>query len=295
MSASLLLCVGDLNVDLTISLRHDLVIGSDTDGAVQLTGGGSAANVAAWAVAAGTAARFVGPLGNDHLGTYLINEMSSRGVDLVPTQRDRQQTRSVAAIIGPDGNRSLVSDQNNLIALAVDDFDDSWFAGVDWLHLTAYTFIAEQSRPLFAALTAHAQSHRIRFSIDPSAAELLRSNCHHPEVLAAFDGAAVLFPSHDEAEYLTGFSDPLAAAQQLLATAECVAVTCGADGVVVAERGSESFSLPARPTELVNTLGCGDAFAAGFLSGRLEGLSTSACADRGLEIAARATRIAAAR
>ena len=287
--------MGDLNVDLTISLRHELVIGSDTDGDVQLTGGGSAANVAAWATGAGTPARFVGPLGEDHLGDYLINEMTSRGVHLVATKRAGQQTRSVAALIGPDGNRSLVSDQNNLIALEPTDFDAAWFKGVDWLHLTAYTFIAEQSRELFVKLTSHALSNGIGFSIDPSAAELLRSNCDHAQVITAFSDAGVLFPSHDEAEYLTGLSDPVEAAKQLLALADCVAVTCGPDGVVVAQRDQEPFSVSARPTELVNTLGCGDAFVAGFLSARLDGLSTPACADRGLDVAAQATRIVSAR
>ncbi len=48
-----LLCIGDLNVDLAITLRHELANGSDTDGTVEMTGGGSAANVAAWAVSIG--------------------------------------------------------------------------------------------------------------------------------------------------------------------------------------------------------------------------------------------------
>ncbi len=216
MASNVLLCVGDLNVDLTIILRHELVIGSDTDGAVQMSGGGSAANVAAWAADSDTTTRFVGPTGDDALGDYLKGEMAGRGVDVLATRRHGQQTRSVAALIGPDGNRSLVSDQNNLIALEAQDFDSSWFKDVAWLHLTAYTYIVDQSRDLFDRLKAYALANNIPCSVDPSAAELLRSNCVQQDVLDAFSGASVLFPSHDEAEYLTDRSNPKDAATELL-------------------------------------------------------------------------------
>ncbi len=295
MTASILLCVGDLNVDLAVGLRHKLAIGSDTDGEVRLSGGGSAANVAAWASSAGAQCRFVGPLGADHLGDYLVSEMTSFDVELITPRRLGQQTRAVAAIVGPDGNRSLVSDQNNLIALESDDLDPDWFEGVGWLHLTAYTFIAEQSRSLFSELVVHATEQGIPVSIDPSAAELLRSNCELAEVRQAFSGASTLFPSHDEAEYLSGTGDPTSAAEHLLDLADCVVVTCGADGAVVAERGQPTFSAAAHHTNLVNTLGCGDAFAAGFLAGRLTGLSTVDCAGRGLAVAAKAASLPTAR
>jgi sugar/nucleoside kinase (ribokinase family) len=46
----------------------------------------------------------------------------------------------------------------------------------------------------------------------------------------------------------------------------CLAVTCGADGVVLVDaEGSET--VPAFEVEAVDTTGCGDAFSAGFLRG----------------------------
>jgi sugar/nucleoside kinase (ribokinase family) len=290
-----LLCLGDLNVDLAITLRHELANGSDTDGTVKMTGGGSAANVAAWAVAAGVGTRFVGPVGDDDLGDYLIHELESHDVDVQAVIRLGQSTRSVAVIVGPDGNRSLVSDQQNVIALDEDDLDLGWFDDVDWLHLTAYTYIVPRSRALFGRLTEIADFRHIPYSIDPSAAELLRSNCNVADVLDAFSGAAVLFPSHDEAEHLTGLSDPVAAANRLLDVASCVAVTLGADGAYVVNRNGDSLAVPAGTTELVNTLGCGDAFVGGFLSAAMAGADIVACTERAIGSASRATTIASAR
>ena len=58
MTAPLLVCVGDLMVDVAVEAPA-LARGGDVAGAVRLGPGGSAANVAAWAVAAGGRARRV--------------------------------------------------------------------------------------------------------------------------------------------------------------------------------------------------------------------------------------------
>ncbi len=234
-------------------------------------------------------------MGNDNLGEYLIHELESHGVDVQAVIRAGQSTRTVAVIVGPDGDRSLVSDQRNVIALDEGDIDPSWFDDVDWLHLTAYTYIARKSRPLFGRLTEIADTREIPYSIDPSAAELLRSNCNVAEVWQAFSGAAVLFPSHDEAEHLTGLSDPVAAAHRLLDVAQCVAVTLGAEGAYVVNRDGDSVVVPAGTTELVNTLGCGDAFVGGFLSGAITGADIATCAQRAIGSASHATTITSAR
>ena len=86
---------------------------------------------------------------------------------------------------------------------------------------------------------------------------------HREEVATAFEGASILFPSEDEAGWLAGVDDPTAAAERLLDLSETVVVTCGADGAVIARQGVPTFHIPAAPTDLVNTLGCGDAFAGG--------------------------------
>jgi sugar/nucleoside kinase (ribokinase family) len=201
----------------------------------------------------------------------------------------------VAAIVGPDGDRSLVTDIHDDVTLRATDYTPRWFDGVGWLHLTGYTFILAASRSLFQLLTAEAAGRRIPYSIDPSAAELLRSCSGRAEVLAAFSGAELLLPSHDEAAYLTGTADPATAAEQLLSLAACVAVTCGPDGAHVAQRGRPTFHLPAEPVTSPNALGCGDAFAGGFVAGLLAGRTTQDAARQAVLMATRAARLPSAR
>lgn len=290
-----LLCLGDLNADITITADGTISIGSDTPGSVVMSGGGSAANVAAWAAEAGTPSRFVGVIGDDPLGDFLVEELTGHGTEARVIRRPATASRAIAAIVGPDGNRSMVSALDPSTVLGVDDIDPSWFTEVGWVHLTAYTYLQDGGRQVFAALVETIGSLDIAWSVDPSSAQMLALQCTPDDALAAFAGAAIIFPNQDEATWLTGADAAVEAAEQLLDAAETAVVTCGADGAVVARRGTATFRLDAAPTTLVNTLGCGDAFAAGFLSGRLEGLDDRACAERAATVAARAAAISSSR
>jgi sugar/nucleoside kinase (ribokinase family) len=290
-----LLCVGDLNADVTITARGGISVGSDTPGTVVMSGGGSAANVAAWATAADLVARFVGVVGDDPLGEFLVDELAGHGVEVRAIRRPGVVSRAIAAIVEADGNRSMVSALDPATVLVGDDIVPSWFDDVDWVHLTAYTYLQLAGRSTFARVIEQAAERSIPWSVDPSSAQMLASQCHREDVATAFEGASLLFPSEDEAGWLSGVDDPTAAAERLLDLSETVAVTCGADGAVIARRGVPTFRVAAASTELVNTLGCGDAFAGGFLFGRLEGLDDRASAARAAEVAALAARRASSR
>jgi sugar/nucleoside kinase (ribokinase family) len=290
-----LLCVGDLNADITVTAESGISVGSDTPGAVVMSGGGSAANVAAWAAAAGLSARFAGVVGDDPLGDFLVDELGGHDVEVRAIRRPGVASRAIAAIVEADGNRSMVSALDPATVLRGSDVTSAWFDGVDWVHLTAYTYLQPAGRSTFARLVEHVVDRAIPWSVDPSSAEMLATRCRRDDVAEAFGGASILFPNEDEAMWLADTGDSAVAAERLLDLAETVAVTCGADGAVIAHRGVETFCVAAAPTELVNTLGCGDAFAGGFLAGRLNGLDDRASAARAVDIAARAARRASSR
>lgn len=290
-----LLCVGDLSLDVTITFGDQLAYGSDTSGAIAIHGGGSAANVAAWATRAGAQTRFVGAVGDDRAADFLVEDLRDAGVKVRAIRRARARSGAIAALIGTDGERSLISDHETSVAPTVDDYDPGWFDGIEWLHLTAYTYITERSRELFRHLCAEAAARSVPRSVDPSAAHLLRTTCDLEDVRDAFCGATALFPSRDEAAYLSGLDDPSDAASELLEIADTVAVTCGPDGAHVASRGDAPFHVAARQTDVVNTLGAGDAFVGGFLAARLGGLDVRTAAGRAVEVAARALQLPSAR
>src|SRR6185312_8968214 len=80
---------------------------------------------------------------------------------------------------------------------------------------------------------------------------------------------------------LTGIADLEDAGRALLAHGvTTVAVTCGADGALVIDADGTT-AIPALPTDVVDTTGCGDAFSGGFIVGRTLGRSARASAQLG--------------
>lgn len=285
-----LLCIGDLNGDIAITTKDGIVPGSDTTGSVRLSGGGSAANVAATAARVGRAevgARFVGVVGDDLIGRFLVDELTGHGVEVRPVVRDGTASRSIAVVVDASGERSMVSDIATATVLTVADVEASWFDDVDWLHLTAYSWFAPGGPKVLRALIELANERDIPYSIDPSSAEMLGTVRPITEALAAFRGAAVLFPNEDEALRLTGCDDLSVAVRELLDLAEIVVVTRGASGALVAERGGRQQQFPAPAVAVVNALGAGDAFAAGFLATRLAGGTVADCVTGALDAASR--------
>jgi len=293
--SSRLLCIGDLNADITITADGTISIGSDTPGTVVMSGGGSAANVAAWASTTGRSARFVGVIGDDPLGDFLIDELAGHGAELRAIRREGVASRAIAAIVGPDGNRSMVSALDPSTVLRPDEVDGAWFDDIGWVHLTAYTYLQHGGGAVFGSLVREIEAAGLPWSVDPSSAEMLQLQCSRDEAIDAFSGASVMFPNEDEAAWLAGVDAPAEAAQRLLDVVDTAVVTCGADGAVVARRDAATFRVDAAPAALVNTLGCGDAFAGGFLSSRLAGRDDRTCAIRAAAVAARAAAIATSR
>jgi sugar/nucleoside kinase (ribokinase family) len=80
-------------------------------------------------------------------------------------------------------------------------------------------------------------------------------------------------PNGDQLLALTGRTEPADAIKDVLALGTAaVAVTCGADGCLVARPGGGApVKLPALEVEVVDTTGCGDGFTAGLLAGLLAG------------------------
>ncbi|MEJ0097416.1 MAG: sugar kinase [Bauldia sp.] len=83
---------------------------------------------------------------------------------------------------------------------------------------------------------------------------------------AAAGLADILRPSLDDARQLTGLDDPDRIVDFYLSVGpKVVALTCGAEGALVATRERRE-RLPARPAKLVDATGAGDMFTGAFLA-----------------------------
>lgn len=90
-------------------------------------------------------------------------------------------------------------------------------------------------------------------------------------------------PDLEQAESMTGRTDPVEMAKELLAWgAPIVAIRMGAEGSIVCAASGECWQLPAvSPAQLIDVTGAGNAYCGGFIVELGEGLSIQEAALRG--------------
>ena len=96
--------LGDLLLDVVVRLDGPIAEDTDTYGRTRVGAGGQAANVAAWVVALGGSARFIGKRARDATGRLLAEELASRGVELAGPEVELG-TGTVVSVATPDGPR----------------------------------------------------------------------------------------------------------------------------------------------------------------------------------------------
>lgn len=254
-------CVGDLMVDVLAKLARPLSIGSDTPAPIGIYGGGAAANVAAWLVADGAAATFVGRIGDDVLGLRAVEELSAAGVTPVVTIDVALPTGTCIVLVDHHGERTMIPSTG---ANAGSSDVAMLPAAADWLYVSGYALLADAARPFALEAMEVARGRGWTIAVDAaSAAPLYAAGAD--AFLDWIGGDLLLFANTDEAQVLTGSEDAEPAARALAARCGQAIVKRGASGAVWAD-GTGTRSVPATPTTMVDSTGAGDAFAAGYLS-----------------------------
>jgi sugar/nucleoside kinase (ribokinase family) len=241
--------IGDLLLDVIVRLEGPIAPDTDTYGRTSVGAGGQAANVAAWAAALGGRGRFLGKRALDAAGRLAAEELGSRGVEIAGPEVEKG-TGTVVSLAAPDGSRTMLSDRGVAPDFAPEELDAAWLDGCDWLHVPGYSLV----RHPIAAAASKAAGLVERVSVDASSTAAIGEV--GPELFreAVLDLApSVVFATEAEAE-LIGALD-----------GATMVVKRGAGGCRVNE---DDFA--ALPTEVVDTTGAGDAFAAGFLLGGAE-------------------------
>lgn len=100
----------------------------------------------------------------------------------------------------------------------------------------------------------------------------------------------VFLPNSDEARVITGLNDPLAQADEFRRMgARTVVITCGGDGAVLVSQAGRARA-GRYPVEFIDGTGSGDAFAAGFVHGLLDGRDEIECLRVGSALGASCVR-----
>lgn len=301
-----ILVVGDLNADLTATLPFLPQPGDDcTVTSLTWGGGGSAANAAVALARIGAPARLLARVGRDPVSEVALRTAREAGVDLSQIQIDPTTATGLCyAAILPGGERTFLAFRGANTNLTADDLDMT-LADIAWLHMSGYALISGAQRDSALRLVHGAYQREIPVSID-LCPPLLR--IHRAELLDLLPRMSVLFANELEIQMLAQpqivvdgdppnldqLADWATQIRVVAGAALVVVAKCGVRGCLVASSGGTQH-IAGYPIDAVDTNGCGDAFAAGYIAASLRAAPPTAAAQIGnLLGAAAATRPGAA-
>ena len=256
------LCIGDIMLDVTAVTGRELEQGVETRAHISTQGGGAAANVASWLAHTGTPTYLVTRVGDDAAGRTLLDELDRYGVEHSTTLIEGLSTGVVIVIVDALGERTMFPDSGANAGLGLADLPD--LAEFTTLYLSGYPLINPISRPGVLQIIEKAKSIGLPIVFDPATVGVLRE-VGIPTVREWLKNMDVLILNEEEGHFLSGIANPIDAAAALLELVPTVIIKRGGTGALAQSRDCSLVQVQAVATDVVNTTGAGDAFAAGFI------------------------------
>lgn len=223
--------------------------------------GGMAATAMTAAARLGESVEFVGGVGDDDAGRYLLQIFKHEQVatNQVRILQKASTAFSLILVHETSGKRTIIH-HRGIQAQADLNIPRLTLAGISFLHLDGYWV------KLALRTAKQAKTQGITISLDPSS-KLLRD----PEATELFHLVDYFMPGYTFATRLTGETDPARSTEKILTYgAKAVILTKGAEGCFIRTRDTYGH-LPAFQIPAVDTTGAGDTFHGAFVAGLSKG------------------------
>ena len=229
---------------------------------------------------------FNGAIGRDARGDAFAAGIAGAGVEPALVRKDTPTGTSVI-LVTPDGERTMNTFLGACRDFGEQDLDRDRLEASRMLYLTGYLWDTDNQRRAADRAAELAGSHRPAIPVAFDLADPFAARRYSAQLRSWLAGRVdVLFGNRDELALLTGGSCDEDCLSEAASLAPLVVMKTGAEGCIVSGPGLLE-SVPGVPVQAVDTTGAGDAFAAGFLFGTLQGASPLDCARLANAVAAR--------
>ena len=235
--------------------------------------GGAPANVAVAAARLEEEAVFLGSVGGDLFGDFILRALEAEGVDTSGVRETEPPTRTSLAFveIGADGDRSFTFYRSDPAAdelLSPDDVLEDTLSGVSFVYFGSIPLIKDPVRSAIHKAASGARELGVPVAFDVNFREHLWPDAGMARriIEPLFDVSWVVKLGGDELSPLLGTESVEEAAEELLGRgASLVLISQGSEGAFYATK-EFSGSVPSHPVEVVDATGAGDAFFAAALA-----------------------------
>lgn len=266
--------VGELNLDIILyGLPKELELEREyLASRLGFTLGSSSAIFAHNLSVLGTKVGFVSKIGSDPLGRLALQRLADSGVETDRVVRATGSTTGLTVILPHLRQRYILTYPGTMFEMRYGDIDLDYVCSARHLHLSSF-FLHRALRPQILDLFRKAKSAGLTTSLDTNDDPEEKWSSDVLEVLKHTD---IFFPNDREAKKLARTPDLSQAINTLARITKIVVVKRG-PAAAICRKGDEQWSLAPPSVNVVDQVGAGDSFNAGFINQYLQGASPEEC------------------
>jgi len=269
---------GEINLDLIL---YGLPQGLPTERELLASGftmtlGSSSAILAHNLAALGSSVGFVTKAGDDAFGKLALERLTQMGVDVSRAVTAPASGSGVTVILPHGPQRHILTYPGTISEWQWEDLDLEYLASARHFHMSSL-FLHRKMLHRIPEVFQFMKKRGLSTSLDTNDDPDDRWDGALTKTLPYVD---ILFPNEREAQKVAALHDTEKAIRALSVRVPAVVVKMGARGAV-AVRGGERISVPGVPVNVVDTVGAGDSFDAGFLHQYLRGADLRTCMEYG--------------
>jgi sugar/nucleoside kinase (ribokinase family) len=266
--------VGEINLDLILyglpqemPLERELLASN-----FRMTLGSSSAILAHNLAALGSRVGFTTCVGPDSMGESALEYLRERGVDLSRVVPSKKRTSTGVTLLLPHGKeRHILTYPGTMFELSYSDLDLEYLKSARHFHLSSL-YLHRGLLPEIPRLLRELKAAGLSISLDTNDDPDDRW-AGLDEILPLID---IFLPNQREACRIAGTDDVSEAVERLLQRVPMLVVKLGAAGALL-RRGSSEIKASGNKVSVVDTVGAGDSFDAGFLHKFLQGANLEEC------------------
>jgi sugar/nucleoside kinase (ribokinase family) len=280
---------GELNADLVLSGDVTPQFGQVEklidDASLVL--GSSSAIFACGAARLGLRVAFIGKVGDDALGRFCIEQLQKRNVNTTGVIVQPDLKTGLSVIFNKTSDRAILTYSGSIRELRMSDIDMQLVRSARHLHIGSY-YMLDHLRADVPALFDAAHTAGLTISIDTNYDPTEQWQGGIQDALRKVD---VFLPNDTELTQIAKANDVDAALKAVSTVVPLTAVKLGKAGAK-AQRGGDVFTAGSISVDVVDTVGAGDSFDAGFIYGHLAGWEVAKSLRMGCVCGALSTRSA---
>jgi sugar/nucleoside kinase (ribokinase family) len=273
------LVVGELNVDLILnSIDSFPEMGKEKLAkSMNLTLGSSSAILASNLSSLGSKVSFAGKIGFDQFGVLVNDSLANKGVNTDYLIRSKEWNTGATIVLNFDEDRAMVTYPGAMEHLTINDIPDEAFHLSKHLHFSSY-FLQPGMQPGITDLFKRAKELGLTTSLDIQWDPNEKWDFDYQKVLPFVD---VFLPNEQELLFLTKEKSIDNAVKKINSIANHIAVKLGSKGSLLVTNGKTVFKESYLNKNLVDAIGAGDSFNAGFIFKFINGFSLKECQEFG--------------